>query len=79
MRQVGQKSLAQPALLPDAVNFQHAKVHQLTGQTLAAVSTTGIVKGIYRFTSHEEMNRHSEQALSRAIAANLRQREISRR
>ena len=79
MRQVGQKSLAQPARLPDAVNFQYAKAHQLTGQTLAAVSTTGIVKGIYRFTSHEEMNRHSDQALSRAIAANVRQRESSRR
>ena len=48
-------------------------VHQQTGQALAALATTGIAKGIYRFATHDEMNRHSEEALARAIAANVRQ------
>ena len=79
MRQIGQKAPAQPALVPDGANFLLARTHQLTGQALAALSTTGVAQGIYRFSSHEEMNRHSEHALSIAIAANLRQREHSQR
>lgn len=39
-----------------------------------SVATTGIAKGIYRFSSHEEMNRHSDEALTSAIAANVRHR-----
>ena len=79
MRQIGQKAPAQPTLVPNGANFHLARTHQLTGQALAAVSITGIVKGIYRFSSHEEMNRHSEHALAIASAANLRQREHSHR
>ena len=41
---------------------------------MAAVNTTGIAKGVYRFATHEQMNRHTDEALARAIAANLRQR-----
>jgi hypothetical protein len=51
-----------------------AAVHQRTGQPLAAMATTGFIKGIYRFSTHEEMNRHSDEALACAIAANVRQR-----
>ena len=51
-----------------------AAIHQRTGQSMAALATTGFVKGIYRFATHEEMNRHSDEALARAIAANVRQR-----
>ncbi|MBI5911207.1 MAG: hypothetical protein HY848_14805 [Betaproteobacteria bacterium] len=51
-----------------------ARVHQRTGQALAAFATTGIVKGIYRFATHDEMNRHSDEALARAMAANIRYR-----
>jgi len=51
-----------------------AAVHQATGQRLAAVATTGVRKGIYRFASHAEMNRHTEEALARAVALNVRRR-----
>ena len=56
-----------------------AGVHQSTGQALAALATTGILKGIYRFATHAEMNRHSDEALARAIAANIRQRTLQDR
>lgn len=79
MRQIGQSAPAQPSLVPKDANFDLARTHQFTGQALAAVATTGILKGLYRFSSHEEMNRHSEPALSIAIAANLRWREHSQR
>jgi hypothetical protein len=77
MRQIGHKPSSQLSLLPEGSNFHLARAHQQCGQALAAVSTTGILKGIYRFSSHEEMNRHSENALSIAIVANLRRREHS--
>lgn len=48
---------------------RRAAARQATGQALA---TTGIRKGIYRFASHAEMNRHTDEALARAIALNLR-------
>jgi hypothetical protein len=32
------------------------------------------LKGIYRFATPEAMNRHGDEALARAIAANVRQR-----
>jgi len=78
MRRIGQKALDQPGLVPTGSNLAQAKVHQRTGQALAAVSTTGIPKGIYRFATHAEMNRHSDEALAKAISANLRQRALSR-
>jgi hypothetical protein len=55
-----------------------AATHQSTGQALAAVATTGIVKGIYRFASHAEMNRHTDEALARAVALNVRKRGVDR-
>jgi len=41
---------------------------------MAALPTTGVAKGIYRFATHGEMNRHCDDALARAIAANVRHR-----
>jgi hypothetical protein len=55
-----------------------AATHQSTGQALAAVATTGIVKGIYRFASHAEMNRQTDEALARAVALNVRKRGVNR-
>lgn len=75
MRQIGKRTPSQPGLLPTAEGLRAAAVHQRTGQALAALATTGIAKGIYRFASHEEMNRHDEAALARAIADNLRLRD----
>lgn len=74
MRQVGKRVPSSPALVPSADALRAAAVHQKTGQKLAAISTTGIRKGIYRFASHEEMNRATDEALARAIAVNVQKR-----
>lgn len=34
-------------------------------------STTGHITGVYRFANHEEIKRHDEEALARAIAAEI--------
>lgn len=77
MRHLGKKTPGTPQRLPSSANFAFARAHQLTGQALMSVATTGIAKGIYRFSSHEEMNRHSDEALARAIATNVRHRGSS--
>jgi len=74
MRQLGQRVLNPLAPVPSADALRAAAIHQATGQALAAVMTTGIRKGIYRFASHAEMNRHTEEALARAMALNVRRR-----
>ena len=74
MRKIGQRTPSQPGLNPSGDALRLAAVHQRTGQALAALATTGIAKGIYRFATHDEMNRHSDKALARAIAANIRHR-----
>ena len=51
-----------------------AAVHQTVGQALAAVASTGIPKGIYRFTTHAEMNRQTDEALLRVLAMNVERR-----
>lgn len=77
MRQIGSRFISQPGLTPSGANLALAAEHQRTGAALAAVSTTGIVKGIYRFKSHEEMNRATDEALVRAVAENVRKRAQS--
>ena len=79
MRQIGQRTLSQPATNPGTEALREAAVHQRTGQALAALATTGVLKGIYRFATHEAMNRHTDEALARAIAANVRQRRAENR
>jgi len=74
MRTIGRRTLGVPGRNPSGDSLRLAEVHQRTGQALAALATTGITKGIYRFATHEAMNRHSDEALSRAIAANVRHR-----
>ncbi len=74
MRRIGQRTPAQPKLIPSGSNLALAAIHQRTGEALAAAVTTGITKGIYRFATHEQMNRHSDEAISKAISANLRRR-----
>ena len=74
MRFIGKRTIGVPSLLPSADGLRAAAIDQATGQTLAAVATTGIPKGIYRFKSHEEMNRFDEDALVRAIVINMRAR-----
>lgn len=78
MRQVGKRRLRPLARAPSADALRAAAIHQATGRTLAAVATTGIRKGIYRFASHAEMNRHTDEALAYAVALNVRQRRAGR-
>jgi hypothetical protein len=74
MRKIGKRKPSSPAMTPSAAGLHAAAIHQATGQALAAVATTGIRRGIYRFASHAEMNRHTEEALARAVAHNVRRR-----
>ncbi len=74
MKQIGRRKAGRIAATPSARALRAAAVHQATGRALAAVATTGIPKGIYRFASHAAMNRHTEEALARAIALNVRRR-----
>jgi hypothetical protein len=76
MRQIGNRTQSQPGLIPSGHFLRLAGVHQSTCNALAAVATTGVAKGIYRFATHAEMNRHCDDALARAIAANVRQRAV---
>ena len=78
MRQIGKRAPGSPALTASAEALRAAATHQQTGSALAAVATTGIAKGIYRFATHEEMNRHTDAGLIRAIAANVRARAQDR-
>jgi len=74
VKKIGTSTLAAPASIPSAGALRAAAVHQATGSALAAIATTGIPKGIYRFKSHAEMNRHSEDAQARAVALNASHR-----
>lgn len=62
-------------LKPSAEALAAAAQHLRTAAALAAVNTTGIARGVYRFRTHEEANRHADDALARAIAENLRARQ----
>jgi hypothetical protein len=74
MRQVGQRIVGTIAPFPSGEALRAAAIHQATGQALAAVATSGIPEGIYRFSSFAELNRHTEEAVARAIALNVRRR-----
>lgn len=74
MKKIGSSTAAAPALKPSAGALRVAAVHQATGSALAAIATTGIPKGIYRFKSHAEMNRHTEEAQAYAVALNASRR-----
>ncbi len=77
MRVVG--SYIQPSLtfFPSAQALREASAHQTASQALQSLPSTGHVRGIYRFKSHEEMNLHDDQALTRAIVQNIRARQSS--
>jgi hypothetical protein len=77
MRHIGRVNRDTPGALPCAEALRAAAIHQRTGQALMALATTGIPKGIYRFTTHEAMNRQDDEALARAIAANVHARAAS--
>jgi hypothetical protein len=62
-------------MLPSASALRAAAVHQAAGAALSAISTTGIEQGVYRFKSHADMNRHTDEALVRALAINSQRRD----
>jgi len=74
MRTIGKREIRQPSAAPSAGALREAPTHQAAGRALAAMAATGVRKGIYRFASPAEMNRHADEALARAIALNLRRR-----
>lgn len=74
MKNVGDRVPPAIAARPSAANLRRAAIHQAAGRGLAAVATTGIARGVYRFKDHEEMNRETEEALARAVALNARAR-----
>lgn len=75
MRVIGQSRIPSPNLTPSAGGLAAARAHQRAGTAMASVPTTGIRRGIYRFASHEEMNRATEEALVLAICLNARSRK----
>jgi hypothetical protein len=78
MRRIGKREVRRPSAAPSAEALRAAAIHQATGQALMTVATTGIRKGIYRFASHAEMNRHTDEALALAMSLNLRRRAARR-
>lgn len=77
MRVVGNNRIPDPQLVPSARGLIAARAHQNAGLALAAVRTTGIPYGIYRFASHEERNRATEEALVSAIRLNVQARDAA--
>ena len=76
MRTVGRATIAGPSLAPSAAGLAASRVHQDTGRALAAIASTGIRHGVYRFSSHEEMNRATDEALARVIRLNAKARGL---
>ena len=76
MRTVGTRRPPAISGIPTTQALLRAATHVEAARVLAAVNTTGVAKGIYRFSSAEEASRHSEEALARAIVQNLRAREV---
>ena len=74
MRVVGHTRIAGPQLIPSAQGLVAARAHQKAGLALAAVPTTGIRHGVYRFASHEDMNRATDEAVIEAIRLNVHAR-----
>lgn len=75
MRIVGHARIPGPSLKPSADGLVAARAHQKVGFAMAAVPSTGIRQGIYRFASHEDMNRATDEALVQAICLNARSRK----
>lgn len=76
MRTVGTRRPPAISGIPTTEALLRAAAHAEAARVLAAVNTTGIAKGIYRFSTAAEASRHSEEALARAIVQNLRAREL---
>jgi len=76
MRVVGTRKQYQVNHLPSGAVLKAGAAIQETALALAAVPTTGVRRGIYRFATHAQANAHAEEALTRAIARNLIARKL---
>ncbi|HYT47484.1 MAG TPA: hypothetical protein VEL04_03615 [Burkholderiales bacterium] len=76
MRVIGSRTAYRVRAHPSGAALKAGAAHQAVAASLAAVPTTGVARGIYRFASHAEANAHSEEAQARAIAQNLRARHL---
>ena len=56
--------------MPHAAGLQAAAAYQRIGRALAAIHSTGITKGVYRFKSQQEADEQRDEALARVMAAN---------
>lgn len=74
MRIVGSRKQYRVTARPTGSALKAGGALQEVALALAAVPTTGIPVGVYRFASHAEANAHADAAQARAIAANLRAR-----
>ena len=77
-RTLGRRSPPAPGLLPTARALGAAAVHQATATALSGAASTGIVKGVYRFASHEQAQAQAEAALARVMASRASQQRASR-
>ena len=72
MRIVGTRIQYRVNARPSGEALKAAADHQDTAMALAAVATTGVRRGIYRFATLAQANAHAEEALVRAIVENAR-------
>lgn len=77
MRIVGSRRQYRVTARPTGGALKAAGALQEVALALAAVPSTGIRFGVYRFKSHADANAHSQAGLARAIAANARLRTAS--
>ena len=75
MRTVGTRWRSAIGRMPTAEALLRAAGHVEAARALAAVQTTGIAKGVYRFSTAEDASRHTEEALARVIVQNVRARQ----
>jgi len=78
MRTVGSRIQYRVSAQPSGAALKSAAALQEVALALAAVPTTAIRVGVYRFATHAEANAHADAAQARAIAANLRKRTPAR-
>lgn len=69
MRRIG-RTPPKIAALPSAAALREAAAHQTIGGALAAIHSTGIAKGVYRFRTQQEAGAQRIDALVSVIAAN---------
>ena len=72
MRIVGTRTQYRVSANPSGEALKAAAAHHETATALAALATTGMRRGIYRFATHADANVHAEEALVRAIVENAR-------